>query len=242
MLFRWHNVELFPIPPTRRSDDFFPVPRLYIEKKEVTAILRVPSPTLLAYYRNLFREFATGCEDQPTKQDLYGTILCALMVVEFAVMASMTFLPAAGDGEHAVVPDHERRAYCGILLPLPRGVRDTLDQLCAFHLVEASLFDATRAFRTFHLSTQIECNGIDCSSPLLNFNFDTGVIYNYAPRPSRHRDDLCRYLFDTPCLPMPWKEGVWPDLARDSTCPKQLERNASCKWMVRRSPTALRVT
>lgn len=74
----------------------------------------------------------------------YGTTLCIIVVVPFAVMASMTFLGAARDRENVVFPDHKRRIDCGIFVCIPGGFLYTLDRVGVFHLVRSSLFDVTR--------------------------------------------------------------------------------------------------
>lgn len=65
-----------------------------------------------------------------------GNILCVLVVVvELDVLSGMNVLAAARDGNHVVVPDHGRRADCGILVTLSQGGRDTLDRAKIFPLL-----------------------------------------------------------------------------------------------------------
>lgn len=108
------------------------------------------------------------------QQVSYGTVLCILVVVEFAVMAGMKLMTASRDTDHFFVPDHEERVGCSILTPIPRVVRDILDRIGVFHLVRFSSCEAAPSFRVFQVFTQIDSTGIDRTSIFLNIKIGTG--------------------------------------------------------------------
>lgn len=85
----WNNVEAYAIQTARRAEGFCSAPEWWISSYEVTPLVLVPSPTILAYYVT------------------YGNIVVHVTHVEFAVMVAMSFLPAAREEEHVTVPMQE---------------------------------------------------------------------------------------------------------------------------------------
>lgn len=131
----------------------------------------------------------------------YGSIQIVLIPVKFALMAGLTFLAAARDGEHVAVLEHERRSDGGISVPLFTAVHHTLDRVGVFHLVRPTSFDAVRLFRSFPISTLIDLPQTEWKWSFLNFIFETRRYRITLPRPSGPRMRLVHIALGKPvCL------------------------------------------
>lgn len=109
------------ISPSRRSKVFVAVQSLWLLEQGLIDILRIPLPPVLAYFRNLFFEFATRLGDQTMFHVYYPNGSGAIFFVELDVIVGMPGFATACHGEHVSIADHGGDLTGSLLYPCHKG-------------------------------------------------------------------------------------------------------------------------
>lgn len=146
----WHNLEYFDMKSLFRRRYYVAVPDWW-EKYEPSRFLLCPSPSVYAYHSF---ESLHGSEAEKS-------LVSAIAVSEFIVIATMCFLRCARDGVDFVSRAFDPRIRTGldnrlgILTPLPKDLRGLIMSFNVFHIVRASSFDVALSLLELQRTAEI---------------------------------------------------------------------------------------